>query len=160
MIRVDNLPLDLSSTVNRHHQPCPGPRRPSRDSPDSCEYYCTCEYYPLLSIPAMSTPAISSIIPLLQCPPLQFRPLLSTPVISVNPCKSVCCPVVEPRCYPSHLRTSSRELEATTGAATHNLDEELHDDLSSLDLGIHKARDLAQNRPLWRLVSLHSAMHS
>ena len=25
---------------------------------------------------------------------------------------------------PSHLRTSSRELEATTGAAAHNLDEE------------------------------------
>ena len=33
----------------------------------------------------------------------------------------------------------------------------IHDDLSSLDLGIHEARDLAQNRPLWRLVSLHSA---
>jgi len=38
-----------------------------------------------------------------------------------------------------------------------------HDDLSSLDLGIHKpheARDLAQNRPLWRLMSLHSTTHS
>jgi len=31
------------------------------------------------------------------------------------------------------------------------------DDLSSLDLGIHEARDLAQDRPLWRLMSLHSA---
>jgi len=36
----------------------------------------------------------------------------------------------------------------------------IHDDLSSLDLGIHEARDLAQNRPLWRLMSLHSATHS
>jgi len=32
----------------------------------------------------------------------------------------------------------------------------IYDDLSSLDLGIHEARDLAQNRPLWRLVTLHS----
>ena len=29
----------------------------------------------------------------------------------------------------------------------------IHDDLSSLDLGIHEARDMAQNRPLWRLMS-------
>ena len=29
----------------------------------------------------------------------------------------------------------------------------IHDDLSSLDLGIHRARDLAQNRPLCRLMS-------
>jgi len=35
----------------------------------------------------------------------------------------------------------------------------IHDELSSLDLGIHEARDLAQNRPLWRLMSLHSATH-
>ena len=32
----------------------------------------------------------------------------------------------------------------------------IHDDLSSLDLGIHEAKDLAQNRPLCRLMSLHS----
>jgi len=30
---------------------------------------------------------------------------------------------------------------------------------SLLDLGIHEARDLAQNRPLLRLISLHSATH-
>ena len=36
----------------------------------------------------------------------------------------------------------------------------VHDVLSSLDLGIHEARDLAQNRPLCRLMSLHSATHS
>ena len=36
----------------------------------------------------------------------------------------------------------------------------IHDDLSSLDLGIHEARDLAQNRPLCRMTSLHSATHS
>ena len=35
----------------------------------------------------------------------------------------------------------------------------IHDDLSSLDLGIHEARDLVENRPLWRLMSLHSDMH-
>ena len=29
----------------------------------------------------------------------------------------------------------------------------VHDDLSSLDLGVHEARDLAQNRPLCRLMS-------
>jgi len=29
----------------------------------------------------------------------------------------------------------------------------IHDDLPSLDLGIYEARDLAQNRPLWRLMS-------
>ena len=33
-------------------------------------------------------------------------------------------------------------------------------DLSSLDLKLHKARQLAQNRPLWRLMSLYSATHS
>jgi len=36
----------------------------------------------------------------------------------------------------------------------------IHDDLSSLNLEIHKTRDLAQNRPLCRLMSLHRAMHS
>ena len=36
----------------------------------------------------------------------------------------------------------------------------IHDDLSLLDLGIHEARDLAQNRPLCRLMSLHGATHS
>ena len=36
----------------------------------------------------------------------------------------------------------------------------IHDDPSSLDLRIHESRDLMQNRPLWRLVSLHSTMHS
>jgi len=36
----------------------------------------------------------------------------------------------------------------------------IHDDLSLLDLGIHKARDLTQNRPLWRLMSVHSTMQS
>jgi len=36
----------------------------------------------------------------------------------------------------------------------------IHDDLSSRDLGIREARDLVQNRPLCRLMSLHSAMHS
>ena len=29
----------------------------------------------------------------------------------------------------------------------------IRDDLSSLDLGIHEARDLVQHRPLWRLMS-------
>ena len=38
--------------------------------------------------------------------------------------------------------------------------ENIHDDLSSLDLVIDEARDLAPNRPLWRLTSLHSATHS
>ena len=32
--------------------------------------------------------------------------------------------------------------------------------LSLLDHGIHGVRDLVQNRPRWRLVSLHSVMHS
>jgi len=36
----------------------------------------------------------------------------------------------------------------------------IHDDLSSLDLGIHEARDLVQNRPLCRLMSLQRAAHS
>jgi len=34
------------------------------------------------------------------------------------------------------------------------------DDLSSPDLGIYEARDLAQDQPLRRLMSLHSATHS
>ena len=46
-----------------------------------------------------------------------------------------------------------RELEATTEVAAQNLDENIHDDLSSLDLGIHEARDLAHNRPFWELMS-------
>jgi len=31
----------------------------------------------------------------------------------------------------------------------------IHDDLTLLDLGMHEARDLVQNRPLCRLMSLH-----
>jgi len=38
--------------------------------------------------------------------------------------------------------------------------ENIHDDLSSPDLVIDEARDLAPNRPLWRLTSLLSATHS
>ena len=33
-------------------------------------------------------------------------------------------------------------------------------DLSCVDLELHEARELAQNSPLWRLMSLYSAMHS
>jgi len=36
----------------------------------------------------------------------------------------------------------------------------IHDDTSSLDPGIYEARDLAQNWPLWRLMSLHSTADS
>jgi len=36
----------------------------------------------------------------------------------------------------------------------------IHDDLSSLDLGIHEARDPAQNRPLCRLMSLCTALRT
>ena len=35
-----------------------------------------------------------------------------------------------------------------------------HSLVGALDLGIYEARDLAQSRPLWRLMSLHSALHS
>jgi len=45
----------------------------------------------------------------------------------------------------------------TTGAAANSLDEE--HSFGGL-LGVHEARDMAQNRPLWRLMSLHSARHS
>ena len=33
-------------------------------------------------------------------------------------------------------------------------------DLTSVDLELHEAGELAQNRPLWRLMSLYSATHS
>ena len=33
-------------------------------------------------------------------------------------------------------------------------------DLSSLDLELHEVRELAQNRPRWRLMSLYSTTHS
>jgi len=36
----------------------------------------------------------------------------------------------------------------------------IHDDLSSLDLGIYEDRELAQNRPLWRLISLHAQCYA
>jgi len=36
----------------------------------------------------------------------------------------------------------------------------IHDDLSLLDLGIYEAKDVAQNRPLWRLIFLDSTAHS
>ena len=49
-----------------------------------------------------------------------------------------------------------------TGAAAYNWTKNIHDDLrvfaGSSDM--NEAWDLAQNRPLWRLMSLHSAMHS
>ena len=32
-------------------------------------------------------------------------------------------------------------------------------DLSCLDLELNESRELAQNRPLWRLISLYSATH-
>jgi len=32
-------------------------------------------------------------------------------------------------------------------------------DLSSVDLELHEARELAQNPPLWRLMSLYSTTH-
>ena len=54
----------------------------------------------------------------------------------------------------------TRELEATTGRPHTAWTKNIHDDLFSLDLGIYVARDLAQNRPLLRLMSLHSATHS
>jgi len=34
----------------------------------------------------------------------------------------------------------------------------IYDDLSSMDLATYEARDLAQNRPLCRLMSLHRAL--
>jgi len=52
-------------------------------------------------------------------------------------------------------KPSSNLLQRTEG--DHQL---THDILSSLDLGIHEARDLAENRPLCRLMSLHGATHS
>jgi len=36
----------------------------------------------------------------------------------------------------------------------------IRDDLSSLDLGTYKARELVQNRPLWRLMSLYGAIRT
>ena len=33
-------------------------------------------------------------------------------------------------------------------------------DLSSLAMELHEAKELAQNQPLWRLISLYSATHS
>ena len=58
------------------------------------------------------------------------------------------------------MRTSSRELRRPPGQPRTTRMRNIHDDLSSLDLMVHDARDLAQNRPLWRLISLHSATHS
>ena len=36
----------------------------------------------------------------------------------------------------------------------------IHEDLPSLYPGIHEARDLVQNQPLWRLMSSHNTTHS
>ena len=36
----------------------------------------------------------------------------------------------------------------------------IHDDMSSLDLGIHEAGDLVQNRPLWRLMSFFAQRYA
>ena len=54
---------------------------------------------------------------------------------------------------------SSALLQRTGGDHRTTWMKNIHDDLSSLDLGIHEARDLVENRPLWRLTSLHSDMH-
>ena len=55
----------------------------------------------------------------------------------------------------------SRELQATTGVAAHNLDEE-HSQwpVFTGSWDVYEAGDLAQNRPLWRLMSLYSTTHS
>ena len=47
----------------------------------------------------------------------------------------------------------------STSAGTYYLGEE-HPRHPSLDLELHEAREQAQNRPLWRLISLYSATHS
>ena len=66
----------------------------------------------------------------------------------------------ECRYQPSHFWASSQELEMSTWVATHYLDEDHPRWSLSLDPELQKARELAQNRPLWRLTSLYSATHS
>ena len=51
-------------------------------------------------------------------------------------------------------------LEETTGTTGDDLDEDMQNDLDSHGLSWTDAVDLAQNRPLWRLLATSGAAHS
>jgi len=51
------------------------------------------------------------------------------------------------------------ELEETTRMPSYYVDED-YPDLKSKNLSLNEAIDVAQNRPLWRLMSTFGAMHS
>jgi len=57
-----------------------------------------------------------------------------------------------------HLAKITRSLPNTITVRQVN-DSSTHTGLM-MDLGLHEARDLVENRPLWRLMSLRSATYS
>jgi len=52
----------------------------------------------------------------------------------------------------------ARKLEKTTRASS--IAETIQRDLRAYNLTLNEAVNLAQNRPLWRLMSTYGAMHS
>jgi len=52
------------------------------------------------------------------------------------------------------------ELEETTRTSSYYVDKAIQQDLKSNNLSVKEAIDVAQNRPLWRLMSMFGTMHS
>jgi len=58
---------------------------------------------------------------------------------------------------PSSIEPPPENWRRPTGRPRTTWMKNNHEEQSSLNLGIHEATDLAQNRPLWRLMSLLNA---
>jgi len=58
------------------------------------------------------------------------------------------------------LMAPPRELEETTTASPYHVAKTIWRDLKAFNLTLNEAVDLAQNRPLWRLMSTYGTLHS
>jgi len=64
------------------------------------------------------------------------------------------------RCKTDLNSFPSRKLEETTRTSSYYMDETIQQDLKSSDLSMDDTVDLAQNRPLWRLMSTLGAIRT
>jgi len=73
---------------------------------------------------------------------------------------TVCMDDDADRCQDDPIGSPIRELEETTRASPYHVAEHRPADLRAYNLTLNEAADLAQNRPLWRLMSTNGAKHS
>jgi len=60
----------------------------------------------------------------------------------------------------NQMQNRYENLEETTGTPGTMWMKTTQQDLKSMNLYLNEATDVAQNRPLWRLMSIFSTMHS